>query len=98
MAMNSNPFTPQSTVSRAVSGSSANVALGTGSGLVLLIQNQSTNPAFFKFGDSSAVTAATTDTPILAGQSQVFTAPNDTTHVAAIGTDGTLYITRGNGS
>lgn len=92
-----NPFTPGATVSRTVSGSSANVAL-TGSGLQVMVSSLAANAiAFIKFGSSSAITAALTDTPILPGTVQVLTIPPDTTHVAAIGTAGTLYLTRGDG-
>lgn len=92
-----NPFTPGSTVSRTVSGASANVAL-TGSGLQVMVSSLAANAiAFITFG-TSAVTAALTDTPVLPGTVQVFTIPPGTTHVAAIGTAGTLYLTRGDGS
>lgn len=93
-----NPFTPGATVSRTVSGASASVALGAGGGLQVMVTSDPANSiAFIKFGES-AVTAALTDTPILPGTVQVFTIAATTTHVAAIGTAGTLYFTGGDGA
>jgi len=93
-----NPFTPGATVSRAVTGSSASVALGAGGGLQVMVTSAAGNTiAFIKFGTSS-VTAAVTDTPILPGTVQVFTIATTVTHVAAIGTTATtLYFTTGDG-
>lgn len=98
-----NPFTPAGTVSRAVTGTTASVALShaTASGPTpnsILITSPSANAiAFIKFGDST-VTAVVTDTPILPGIVMVFSIPPATTHVAAIGTSGTtLYFTSGEG-
>lgn len=96
MSINNSPFTPGLSVSRSVSGASASVALPLGAGDVLRILNDGTATAFFKFGDST-VTAAVTDTPILAGMSEAFTYPESQTHIAAIGTSGTLRVTRGYG-
>lgn len=96
MSINTNPFTPGLSASRTVSGSSARVALPGGQGDVLRILNDATATAFFKFGDVT-VEAAVTDTPILAGMSEVFTYPANATYIAAIGTSGTLRITRGYG-
>lgn len=93
-----NPFTPNSTVSRAVTGASANVALPSTQGNQIMVTSASGNSiAFIKFG-SSSVTAALTDTPILPGTVQVFTVQDSMTTVAAIGTTGTtLYFTSGDG-
>lgn len=94
-----NPFTPGGTVSRTVTGTSANVALSKASAQQVMVTSAAGNSiAFIKFGDSSAVTAAVTDTPILPGTVQVFTISGTATHVAAIGTTGTtLYFTTGDG-
>lgn len=98
-----NPFADGITVSRTVTSSSANVALGTGAGAsgtpqVLISSPPGGNIAFIKWGTSSAVTAALTDTPILPGVVMVLTPPAGTTHVAAIGSaTTTLYFTTGHG-
>ncbi len=92
------PFTPGATVSRTVTSSTANVALGTGGDQVMISSAAGGNIAFVKFGDST-VTAATTDTPILPGTVQVYTIPPGATYIAAIGSaTTTLYITRGDGA
>lgn len=93
-----NPFTPGGTVSRAVTGTTANVALSSTHGLQVMVTSAATNSlAFIKFG-ASTVEATTSDTPILPGTVQVFTIPSGTLYVAAIGTSGTtLYFTSGDG-
>lgn len=87
-------------MSRTVSASSANVALAQASTsqTVMVTSAPGGAIAFIKFGGSSAVSAALTDTPILPGGIYVFTIGNDVTHVAAIGTSGTIYFTTGMGA
>jgi hypothetical protein len=98
--MNQNlSFTPAGTVSRAVTGTTANVAVSKGSrAQTVMVQSLAGNAiAFIKFG-ASTVEAAATDTPILPGQTLFLTVGNDVTHMAAIGTmSTTLYVTSGNG-
>lgn len=93
-----NPMTPSGTVSRAVTGTTASVALSDAQSNQVMVTSASGNSiAFIKFG-ASDVTAAVTDTPILPGTAQVFTKQPSMTHVAAIGTAGTtLYFTSGDG-
>ena len=96
-----NPFTPAGTVSRAVTGTTASVALSKAVLNQVMVTSAAGNAiAFIKFGIST-VEAAATDTPILPGTVMVFTVPSGglTTHVAAIGTAGTtLYFTSGEGA
>lgn len=99
-----NPFTPAGTVSRTVTGSTANVALSKGTtpgptpNQIMVTSPSGGTLAFIKFGDST-VTAAVTDTPILPGAIMIFSIPPATTYVAAIGTSGTtLYFTSGEGA
>lgn len=90
----SNPLSPAGTVSRSVTGSSANVALAKAANHVMVSSPATNAIAFINFGTSSAVTAAVTDTPILPGSVQVFSTGVNITYVAAIGTSGsTLYFT-----
>lgn len=95
------PFTPAGTVSRAVTGSTASVALSATGFPASTVEIQSlpgNSVAFIKFGDST-VTAATTDYPVLPGVDKIVTVPPNVTHVAAIGTTGTtLYFTSGHGA
>lgn len=92
------PFTPGETVSRTVTSSTANVALGKGGDQVLIQGVAGGNIAFIKFGTDSTVTAAVTDTPILPGVPYYLTLPTGSTYIAAIGSaTTTLYITRGDG-
>ncbi len=95
-----NPFTPGSTVSRGVTGTTANVALPSTRGNQILVTSPggSATTSFIKFGIST-VEAAVTDFPILAGTVQVLTIPMSATHVAAINATGaqTLYFTAGDG-
>ena len=92
-----NPFTPGATVSRTVSGASANVALNNAGAMQVMVTSLAANEIAFIKPGTSAITAALTDTPILPGTVQVFTVPPGTTHMAAIGTSGTLYFTSGDG-
>lgn len=102
MGQNSEPFTPVTTgtVSRTVSGSSAAVALAkTGSPQTVLVQSPAANAvAFIEFGDSTVAAVAATGTPILPGAIMVFTVGPAVTHMAAIGSAGTLYVTSGHGN
>jgi hypothetical protein len=95
---NPQPFSPGATANLSVTTSTGNVALPSGAGSRFLLQNSGANPFFFKVGNSS-VTAAVTDTPLLAGESRVFTLDPSATTIAAItGTaTATLYVTRGEG-
>lgn len=102
MGMNSEPFTPMSagTVSRTVSGSTASVALAKGGvNQTVLVQSPAANAiAFIEFGDSTVAAVAATGTPILPGVILTFTVGAGVTHVAAIGSAGTLYLTSGRGA
>jgi hypothetical protein len=92
------PLTPGATVSIAAGTSTANVAL-TGNGEQLELQNTGAVTVFVNLG-ASAVTAAVTDYPVLAGQSKLITRnPDSHTHLAAITASGTatLYVTIGRG-
>ena len=93
-----NPFTPGASATRAVTTSSANVAI-PGSGMQVLIYSAGSAVSFIKFGTSDAVTAAVTDIAIPSGFNRIFTIPPGTTHVAAItgASTATLYFTRGDG-
>jgi len=100
--MNQSPFTPGPTVTSAtVSGTSQALALGAGAGAAgtpqVLLTNLSAAICFIKFGASSAVTAAVTDTPILPNAAICMTPPVGTTHIAVIGASGVLYATVGHG-
>lgn len=102
MGMNTNPFTPVAagTVSRSVSSSTANVALAKGSvNQTIMVSSLAANAvAFIEFGDSTVVSVAATGTPILPGAIYIFTVGANVTHVAAIGSAGTLYFTSGRGA
>ena len=105
MSQNSEPFSPSSagTVSRTVSGSSASVALafiGTApiNPVTILVQSLAANAvAFIEFGSSTVTASLTTGMPIQPGATLIVTPPATATHVAAIGTAGTLYLTTGHG-
>jgi len=90
---------PAGTVTIAAGTSTASIALtaNPANRKDVLVTNTSNQIAFFKFG-TSAVTAATTDTPIGANRDRVFHA-GDATHVAAITSTGTanVYFTTGYG-
>lgn len=99
MATNA-PFTPGNSASLAVTATTGSVALPSGSGTVLRLMNDGSTTLYFKFG-TSAVTAATTDTPILAGAIELFSLSASQTYLAGIadsGNTGTLRMTRGEGS
>jgi hypothetical protein len=96
------PFTPGNTVAITITSSSAETAIQTGTGDQVMVSSLAGNAiAFVAFGISSTTvtipTTATNGTPILPGTVQVFTVPPGTTHIAVIGTSGTLYVTRGDG-
>jgi streptogramin lyase len=99
MAAN-NPGTPAGTVSRTVSGTTANVALAKPTNQVMVTSLAANAIAFVAFGSTSAVVAvAATDTPILPGSVQVFSIPAVAgMYAAAIGSAGTLYFTSLEGS
>lgn len=104
MGQQSNPFTPNTagTVSRTVSGSSARVALSLSGDQTIMVTSDSgvasAAIAFIEFGDVTVASIAATGTPILPGAILVLTPPSTATHVAAIGTAGTLYFTSGRGA
>lgn len=103
MGVNSEPFTPTTTgtVSRSITGTSANVALAkTSVPQTIMVTAPPANAiAFIEFGTASTVSAvAATGTPILPGAIMVFSVGPDISYVAAIGTSGsTLYFTCGHG-
>lgn len=101
MGVNTEPFTPMSagTVSRTVSGTTANVALAkSGVPQTLLIQSLPSGAiAFIEFGNSTVTAVAATGTPILPGVVMVFAVGPDVTTMAAIGSAGTIYVTCGHG-
>jgi streptogramin lyase len=98
MAAN-NPGTPAGTVSRTVSGTTANVALAKPTNQVMVTSLAANAIAFVAFGNSSVAAVAATDTPILPGSVQVFSIPAVTgMYAAAIGSAGTLYFTSLEGS
>jgi hypothetical protein len=102
MATNSEPFSPGTagTVSRSVSGTTANVALAKGStNQTVMVTSPTANAiAFIEFGDSTVAAVAATGTPVLPGTVMVFTIGANVTHMAAIGSAGTLYATVGYGA
>lgn len=101
MGQNSEPFTPGTTgtVSRTVSGSTAAVALAkTGSPQTVLVTSPTANAiAFIEFGDSTVAAVAATGMPILPGTVMALSIAPSVTHMAAIGSAGTLYVTCGHG-
>jgi hypothetical protein len=90
-------FTNGATSAQAVGAATASEPITRAAGArnrqVRLVNNAAT-VAFIKFGDS-AVVATTSDMPMLPYSVEVFTTPES--HVAVIGTGGTLYITAGVG-
>ncbi len=101
MGQNTEPFTPMSagTVSRTVSGSSQVVALAkTGVPQTVLVTSPTANAiAFIEFGASDAAAVAATALPILPGTVMTLSIAPSVTHMAAIGSAGTLYVTCGHG-
>lgn len=102
MGMNTEPFSAMTagTVSRSVSGTSATVALAkTGVPQTVMVQSAPSGAiAFIEFGDSTVASVAATGTPVLPGVVLVLTVAASVTHVAAIGSSGTLYFTCGHGA
>ena len=95
-------FLPQAaTVNIAVTGTTANVALGAvvgTTGSQVRVFNSGTAITYIAFGSSSAVTATTAGLPIAPNSLEVIGIPYNTTYVAAIGTSGnTIYFTLGEG-
>lgn len=90
-------FGPGTTTSISASVTSASGTL-TGSGNQVRINNATGQRAFFRFGVSSA-TAVSTDCPIEAGATEVFTRPTNMTVLAVIlaAGSGTFYVTVGDG-
>jgi hypothetical protein len=90
-------FAPTTTVTRSLSTTSANVALPAGATDV--IRNTGSVDAYIKFGTTSGVAAATTDTLLPAGQAMTFS-PGSNTFIAGITASGTgsLSITGGSGA
>lgn len=94
------PFSPGTSASLAlaVTTSTGNGTIPAGSGQILRILNDGTVTIFFKLG-AAGVTATTTDTPILAGTSELFTIGGQVAVAAISGAgSGTLRITRGDGN
>lgn len=87
------------TVSRTVSGSSQVVALAkTGVPQTVLVTSPTANAiAFIEFGASDAAAVAATALPILPGTVMTLSIAPSVTHMAAIGSAGTLYVTCGHG-
>jgi hypothetical protein len=96
---NPQPFSPGASATLAITTSSANVQLPSGSGTRFLLQNSGTAPIFFATGGST-VTATASSTPLLGGEAKVFTLDPSATYIAGIVGTGTatLYITRGEGN
>lgn len=95
-----NPFTPAAATVNATPGATAAIALPAGTNpRQVMITLAGTNPAiaFIKFGSSSVTASATADTPVLPNTQVIFSVPAGATHVAVVGTAGTIYITAGNG-
>lgn len=96
---NPQPFSPGASASLSVSTSTSNITLPSGGGTQFLLQNEGTDAVYFATGDSS-VTASTGGTPLLGGESRIFTLDPSATTIAAITGSGsaTLHITRGEGN
>lgn len=86
----------------AYSGTSGGVTLTTG-GQSILVSNEGLSTCFINVSTSSLSTAVNngTNPALLAGTIQTFSVPLGTIYIAAIvtsgGTNGTLWITRGEG-
>lgn len=92
-------FTPAAdTLTQAISGTSAAKALAVSAnwkGAVIELFNSDTATCFVKFGTSTVVAAAASSNPIKAADTKYYRVGPGVTHVAVIGTAGTLYITVG---
>lgn len=94
------PFAPGVTKTLSATDATGRVLLGAGGTSLEIISLPSEDTAFVAFG-TVAVTAATTDYPVLSGTDKVITIPKDATYAAAIcasGETATLYFTRGCGA
>lgn len=94
------PFTPIPGSTDTIAAATTTAAVEIGSdGSQVLIQNESDTTIHFEFG-TSAVVATVADTPVLAGESRVFTRSTSQTHIATIhagaGTKN-IYVTPGHG-
>ena len=92
------------TASRTVSGTSASVALPLCVGVqqVRVLMVGATAVAFIRFGIATPTALVSVDLPIVNGVPELFTVPPHlmnagTMYMAAIGTDGTIYVTPGEG-
>lgn len=98
------PFEPipsQNTANIAVTGASQVLAVpvaGQGTRSIRVL-NSGTQIIFIVFGISTSTAAVATAMPILANSAEIFTLPNNVTHVAVIAsaTGSTMYITVGEG-
>ena len=96
-----NAFTPSigETVSISATASNANASITMGNNSALMVTNTGTALCYTRW-DDSAPTATTSDVPIPAGASIVFSVPDGVTHVAAIcdsGESTTIKFTPGEG-
>lgn len=95
------PFRPDNagTVSQAISGASARVQVtptGSRGNYSASFYNSGTADCFIAWGDNTITASAAGGYPIAPGSKEVLTISG--THVAVIGTSGTLYITDGEGA
>lgn len=88
------PFGPiaAGTVNVTGAASSARVSLGAASKFQVRLYNSGSVTAFIEFGDSTVAAAVATGFPLPAGQVEVFTIPQSTTHMAAITSTGTAVV------
>lgn len=97
-----NPVMPAFTQNIAVTATSGQITFAAGQGLeaqTVRILNTGSNLAFVRWGVGTQTAVATTDMPIAAGATEVFT-KGLADHLAAICTSGqttTLYVTPGEG-
>src|ERR1700744_65098 len=96
-----NPFTPNTagTVVITITAASVATALAKASQdqQVVVQVPASTAASFIAFGPSTVTVTATAGFPILPGVPYCFTVGVDVTHIAVIGTSGTLYASTGKG-
>ncbi len=95
------PGLPPSTATIAVTNSSASVAVPTGQGQTMRVQNTGTVTAYLRLASSATSTAILTDTPIAAGAHEFWGCPLATGQyvhaICASGVSGTIIVTRGEG-
>lgn len=92
------PTTPGAYATISATSTSSNVALPTGT--AVLVQNKGTTPAYVNFGTSNSVTAAVTNVVVPAGGGCALAVPAGNTFLAGIedsGNSGTLTLTGGSG-